>query len=486
MRFNRVNRIHRILVPPLLVFALSAGAARAQQASEPATTQNSPVTSGCQRTGPADAQAAARTGVSDTNPSNSAATPAAPLCLTLQDAIDRARKYNPRFQSVLTDAAIAHQDSHQALAALLPSVSYNNQFIYSQAGASNGGTRFIANNAPHEYISQGNAHETIGVDEIASFRRASAIAAVAKAKAEIADRGLTVTVVQLYYALAAAEAKTLVAQETAHEGEEFLNLTNTLEKGGEVAHSDTIKAELQAEDRGRQLKEAQLALLNARLDLAVVLFPNFDAKFGLAEHLHAVAPLPRLEEIQRRAAVDNPDISAALEGVRASDYDVTAARAGYLPSLSLDYFYGIDAPNFATRSQGFSNLGYSAVATLNIPVWNWGATQSRLKQAGLRREQSKRELSYAQRKLIAEMQSLYTEAETAQNEQAGLERAAKLAAESLRLTTLRYKNGEGTVLEVVDAQTTFATASDAYHEGAVRYHVALASLQTLTGVLTTP
>jgi outer membrane protein len=84
------------------------------------------------------------------------------------------------------------------------------------------------------------------------------------------------------------------------------------------------------------------------------------------------------------------------------------------------------------------------------------------------------------------MKSLYTEAETAQNEQAGLERASKLAAESLRLTTLRYQNGEGTVLEVVDAQTAFATASAAYHDGAVRYRVALASLQTLTGVMPTP
>ena len=73
-----------------------------------------------------------------------------------------------------------------------------------------------------------------------------------------------------------------------------------------------------------------------------------------------------------------------------------------------------------------------------------------------------------------------------QNEQAGLERASKLAAENLRLTTLRYQNGEGTVLEVVDAQTAFATASAAYHDGAVRYRVALASLQTLTGVMPTP
>jgi hypothetical protein len=39
---------------------------------------------------------------------------------------------------------------------------------------------------------------------------------------------------------------------------------------------------------------------------------------------------------------------------------------------------------------------------------------------------------------------------------------------------------------VVDAQTTFSAANAAYQDGAVRYRVALANLQTLTGVLTTP
>jgi outer membrane protein TolC len=197
-----------------------------------------------------------------------------------------------------------------------------------------------------------------------------------------------------------------------------------------------------------------------------------------------------LAEVQQRAARDNPDLRAALASVQEADHDVTGARAGYLPSLSLDYFYGIDAAHFAVNTavggQKFSNLGSSAVATLDIPIWNWGATQSRVKQAELRRSQAKRELSLAQRKLLAEIQSLYAEADTAANELSGLSRSAELAGESLRLVTLRYKNGESTVLEVVDAQTTFSSANAAYQDGAVRYHVALANLQILTGVLTTP
>jgi outer membrane protein TolC len=415
------------------------------------------------------------------------ATPPAvnPIRLTLTDALERARRNSVAYQAVVTDAGIAREAKKQAIAGLLPSAIYNNSAIYSQGNGPGNAVRFIANNSVHEYISQGDVHEVLDVAGFEEARRAAAAAAAAKARAEIASRGLVVTVVQSYYAAAAAQRKLEAAQRAAEEGEGFLKLTENLERGGEVAHSDVIKGELQVNDRRRQLQEARLALLNTRLDLAVLIFPDFNDNFELAEDLHANAPLPTLAEVQARAARDNPDIRAALETVKAAGHSVVAARAGYLPALSLDYFYGIDATHFATRTDGISNLGSSAVATLNIPIWNWGATQSRVKQAELLRDQTKRELSLAQRKLLAELQSLYAEAQTASDELTNLQRSADLGAESLRLITLRYKNGESTVLEVVDAQNTAMLSDAAYQDGAVRYRVALANLQTLTGVLTT-
>src|SRR5215831_5508704 len=427
----------------------------------------------------------APTSVATQKPAQSDSTATPPLKLTLQDALARARKNSVQFQSALTDSAIARQDKWQAGAALLPSVAYNNQAWYTQG--KNGQPVFIANNGVHEYQSLANIHESLDLEGVSSFRRTAALAAAAKARAEIASRGLVVTVVGNYYAVAAAQQKVLSAQKAADEGDRFLKLTQDLEHGGEVAHSDVIKAELQAQDRRRALQEAQLGLLNARLDLAVMIFPDFNENYEVTNDLHAAVPLPTLGEVQQQAAKENPDVRAALENVRAAGFDVTGTRAGYLPSLSFDYWYGIDAPQFAVNGPGgVSNLGSSAQGTLSLPIWNWGATQSRIKQAELRRAQAKRELSLAQRKLLAEIKSLYAEAETAMNELGGLNRSAELAEESLRLTTLRYRGGEATVLEVVDAQTTNAQASAAYQDGAVRYRVALANLQTLTGTLATP
>ena len=408
--------------------------------------------------------------------------------ITLQDALKLARKNNPQYQAVVTEAGLAREDRAQSRDALLPSANFLTSDLSSPVNQP-GSVRFIANNAAHEYVSQGNIHEQLDLVSVASYRRTTALAAAAKARAEVASRGLVVTVVQNYFSVAAAEQKLATARRTADEGERFLVLTQRLENGGEVAHSDVIKAELQVQERRRQLQEAQLALLNARLDLAVLIFPDFNENYETADDLHASVPLPLHEEFEAQAARENPDIRAALAATQAAGQDVNAARAGYLPSVSLDYWYGIDAERYATYSvnpsgQRVSNLGSSALASLNLPLWNWGATQSRVRQAELKREQAKRELSFTQRKLLAEMRSLYSEAETALNELSGLQRSAELAADSLRLTTLRYQNGEATVLEVVDAQNTFAQANTGYHDGAVRYRVALANVQTLTGVLT--
>lgn len=422
-------------------------------------------------------------------------TPAtgAPVRITLQEAIALARKNEPTYHAAVTDAGIAREDRVQAREALLPTAEFVTSDLYTQPNNSSYRVRYIANNAPHEYVSQGNVHEQLDLAAFATYRRTAALAAAAKAQAEIASRGLVVAVMQAYFGVAAAEQKVAIAKHISDEGDRFLQLTKDLEAGGEVAHSDVIKAELQSEDRHRQFSEAQLARLNTRLDLSVLLFPDAYDNFELTDDLHANIPLPPRGEFESQASHENPEIRAALAAVQAANQDVTAARAGYLPAVSLDYFYGIDAERYATYTPAtppdtgrFPNLGTSTLVALTLPLWNWGTTQSQVRQAELRRDQTKVELSYQQRKLLAEMRSLYSEAETALNELAGLQHSAELATESLRLTTLRYKNGESTVLEVVDAETTFATANSNYQDGAVRYRVALANLQTLTGVLSTP
>lgn len=404
-----------------------------------------------------------------------------PPAISLQDALTRARANSAQFQAAATAALLARQDRVQARAGLLPSVSYTTSFIYTEGNGTPSG-RFIANNGVHEYVAQGNAHEAVGLNLLAEYRRTAAALALAEAKAEVAARGLAVTVTQSYYGLIVAQRKAANAQAAAQEARRFVQLSQKLEAGGEVAHSDVIKAQLQSNQREQALQDAQLASEKAKLQLAVLVFPNFTQDFTVVDDLRFAPPLPDLSETQQLAARNNADIQAATTAMQLANREVAVARSGHLPTLTVDYWYGIDANRFAVNTDGIRNLGYAAAATLNVPVFDWGAVQSKVKQAELRQKLAGVQLSEAQRTALANLQAFWREAETARSQLDLLRNSADLAAESLRLTSLRYQAGEATALEVVDAQNSLTAARDAYDDAEARYRVALANLQTLTGI----
>jgi outer membrane protein TolC len=410
----------------------------------------------------------------------------APVTITLQDALTRAQANEPQYHAALTEHGVAREQRIQSRAALLPNVNYDAAFLYTQGNGTSTG-RFVGANGVHEYISQGNAHQALSLQDVAEYRRASALEALAKAKSEIATRGLVVAVTGAYYGSVVAQRKYSTAQRATGEAEHFFDITQKLERGGEIAHSDTIKAQLQFQQQQRALQDAQLEMERSRLELAVLIFPNFNENFTTVDDLENVEPLPSYQEMETAAGDKNPQLRVALASLKAANQEVAVAWNSFLPSLSLDYFYGIDANRFAVNgfdpatNTSFRNLGYSATATLQLPIWNWGAGRSKVKSAELQRDQAKRELSFAQRKQVADLKAFYGEAQTARSELESLRQSADLAAESQRLTTLRYQAGEATVLEVVDSQNTLTAAQNALGDGQTRYRVTVANLQTLTG-----
>ncbi len=420
------------------------------------------------------------------------------MTITLADAIARAQKYGLQIQTANIAAQLAREDKAQAKAATLPSLSALNQFIYTQGNGTPSGV-FVANDGVHVYNEQAYVHE-----ELLSFirrgeiRMAAAAEAVARARVDVAARGLRATVIQDYYAIAAAERKLKNAQRSLSEALQFLDITQKQEQGGEAAHADVIKAQLQVQQRQRDVQDAQLAIQKAKIALAVLMFPTLQLNYSIVDDLAQLETLPPLPESLMQANSSSPDLRAAQQTLAQSRLGVSVARYAYLPSFSLDFWYGIDANQFAARTNyptpesGRStlpnylvpyrqNLGYSAAATLNVPIWNWGSIRSKVTQASLRERQAEFDLTTTRKQLQADVASAYREAQTALSQVDSLRSSSELSGESLRLTVLRYKAGEATALEVVDAQTTASLARSAYDDGLVRYRVALTSLQTLTG-----
>jgi outer membrane protein TolC len=230
-------------------------------------------------------------------------------------------------------------------------------------------------------------------------------------------------------------------------------------------------------------------MANARLALAVLLFPTLDENFTVVDEVSTAPQLPPFSDVRAMAARGNPDLRAADEALRAAEQDVRAARNAFFPTLLVDAVYGIEANEFALHSAiaaqpeygVLPNLGYFLTLNLSVPLWDWGALRSKLHQTETRARQARVTLSQTQRQLVSNLYSMYNEVVTARAALDNLQRTAELAAESLRLGNLRYQAGEATALEVVDAQNTLVQARNAADEAVLRYRVALAALQSVTG-----
>jgi len=476
---SRLWRAGGVLAAFALILLLGSTATRAVAAEGNNTTGTSRVSTAQLSSPPA----AAAPGASSNNN--------APLTLTLQDALERARKYSPQFQAAVTATKMARENVVQSRATLLPSADYTMQDLTTQGNGVLPSGRYVTNDGVHVYRAWGVFRQTLSADTftLAGYRHATAAEEMARAQQEIARRGLNVTVTQAYYTLVVSERQYATAQQSLDQAGRSLKASQELEQGGEVAHSDVITFQIQYNQQEQAFHEASLAMENARLALAVMLFPDFNQNFNVVDDLDTSPPLPTLPEATKMAEAGNPELRAAMAALRESKFGVSQAKSAFLPTLSFDLDYGIEANAFALRSRtsGFPeagrlpNLGFFVTATLNVPVWHWGATLSKLRQAEYQRQQARVDLSFAQRQVLKNLYSYYNEARTARSELATLESSANLAAESLRLNTLRYKAGDATVLDVLNAQNTLTQTRDSYAAGLARYRLALANLQTLTG-----
>jgi outer membrane protein TolC len=412
-------------------------------------------------------------------------TPApGPLTIDLPQALARARQYGGQVQSANLTLAQATQDRVQARAATLPQASALSQYIYTEGNNTPSGV-FVANDGVRVFTDQGIVHQDVlPLILHGQQQRAAAAEAVARAKVDVASRGLNAVVIQDFYAIANALRKLDNAALSITEARHFVDITQRLETGGEAAHADVVKAQSQLQQRQIDRGEAETSLAKAKIALAVLILPDFQIHFSINDDLDRTDTLPLLPDARAQAVASNPDVKAASATVDLAGYDVSVARYGYLPTVGLDFFYGLNANEFALHnSDGDRNIGAAAQITVNVPVWNWGATKSKVKQAELRQDQAKLDLSLAQRQLQAALSTAHAEAEGALGLVSLLRDGVTYATASLRLTLLRYQAGESTAFEVADAQSTIKQARDAYDDGLARYRVAMATLRTLMGTL---
>src|SRR5262249_53401256 len=153
--------------------------------------------------------------------------------------------------------------------------------------------------------------------------------------------------------------------------------------------------------------------------------------------------------------------------------EANQARAERRPQITYNIIGGFESDSLRAQPVR-EHSGAQATVGITIPIFDWGASRSRERQAQFRLQSldlARRlaQRNYNQQFTTARLQAL-SAAERIRLARAGINDAQR----NLEISIARYRAGEAQIIEVTDAQTTLTAQRAALYQAVFDYQVALA------------
>jgi outer membrane protein TolC len=426
-------------------------------------------------------------GVSSSQASVSPSSNVTPLLLN--DAVGLALRQASTFQQAALNERIAAEDVKQARAAFLPRLAATPSLIYTSPAigvAHTPGTArppsFIAANAVTEYQALLGVTGELDISGRlrATLRKNVALLEAARAGTEVARRALIQATNDAYFSLALASAKRRAAELTLAAAEEFERITSLLLEGGEIAPVDLSRAQLQTNTRRDELELARANEMVAADALRVLIGYDFIQPIATSDLLTTLPEPGELERFTNDMISRRPEFAQFEAERRAATQDVKIARADRRPQVTYSVNGGFDTSSLRPP-QIRENTGVSATVGVTIPIFDWGASKSRERQAQLRAQVAESSRLVALRGFAQQFFDAQAQAQAAARRIQLASAGVALAENNLQASIARYRAGEAQVLEVTDAQNSLITQRTAFYQALFDYQAARARLRQATG-----
>ncbi|MFP4034228.1 MAG: efflux transporter outer membrane subunit [Desulfovermiculus sp.] len=257
---------------------------------------------------------------------------------------------------------------------------------------------------------------------------------------------LTGEVVGAWVELLGKRQEIQVVRDQIRTNEKLLQLQATrFEKGMASALDVTQQQELLASSRsalpllqaGERLALNRLALLLGQADAESV---------SIQSQSLPDPPPPPDTGIPADLLMARPDVRAAFSRLRASDWEVSVARADRLPSLSLSARSGLSSDSFTLAwGDWLTRLG----ANLSAPVFDAGSRQAEVDRAQAMAEERLAEYAATVLEAIKEVQDALANISGQQDQISMVNDELKAARQARNQASLRYLKGQSDYLNFI-------------------------------------
>jgi outer membrane protein TolC len=401
--------------------------------------------------------------------------------LSVEQAVALALDNAASLRQAQFDEQSASEDVKQARAAMLP--QFNMPLTYS--GTTPSMVRQPGDPLTLSFVSSSAINEstgtlsTTGTIDIAgrlraALHRSRALLAAAHAGTMAARRSLVLATIDAYYGLALTRQRRRLADEALALAEGFVTVTEEQRKRGAAEETDVLRAQSAAHSRRDELAQARFTESFAMSQLRVLTgldYATYIAVVRLTENVPTVTDVPGYGE---DTIMLRPELAQLDAQKRAAIEDARAARRELLPQLSYTLNAGFDAANFKPLAR---YSGGNAVVTLNVPVFNFGASKSRATQARLRARSLDAQRESEVLQLKQDFYAARGGALSALDRTGNAGQAATAAQQNMNLIFERYRSKKATLLEVIDAESNYSATRLEYYQAIADYRSARARLE---------
>ena len=397
--------------------------------------------------------------------------------LSLTECITLALEHNPRtaesWQSIRATAARVGR----AKADYLPTIGLTSGAARSDAaeldGKANLGSqnRYEAMFGVRWLLFDGGGREA---------RVDAAAAAVLSAgfRHNTALQDVALNVVETYYNLLASHSFQKLAVETVRQRGYQLRMAEARHRAGVVAKSDVLRAQTEKADADLNLVRAKSAVHVAKGRLASAMGLRVSADFQVANASEAdyTRELADIEALLDEAAQNRSELKSALAQVRSQEAAVRIAESRYWPAIAFDTGFG-----WLGRSFLPSREQWTVGLALDLPLFTGFDRTYQLhgSKADLARTVAQRE--DVLRGVELEVWTAYWQTAEAGEAIEAAKRFVASAEESARVAEGEYKNGAGSIIGLIDAQTSRTAAQDRLIQARLDWRTAMARFERAVG-----
>ena len=388
---------------------------------------------------------------------------------TLVDVVDQALCHNPQTRQAWANARFQAGQVGIAKAAYLPTVTLNTSIsrginssssnlqntIISSPGTGGTGGSGQALNRFTSIISLNYLLYNFGARE-ALLENAQQTLEAANWTHDAVLQTVMFTAIQAYYQVFATQSAAEAALVSEKASNESLKAAQTRYEVGVVAKADALQAQTAFAQAKLNCQKTEGEARIATGSLANALGLEADYNLNIAPPTLVKPDAEQdtfVHQLIEEAKSMRPDLAAAEATVKAAEANVKAAEAGHLPSISLIGNYGYNHTSLPSDTQSWS-VGMQ----VSVPLFTGFNTTYQIRSAKEKLEVQRANLDQLDQSVSLDVWRAYQLLNTARESFLSSEDLLASAKQSERVALGRYKAGAGTIIDLLNAQSSHANA----------------------------